>query len=413
MSTAPDDQSPKRLQGWRVALVGKLAGMPKREAARLLRQHGATLADRPDASVRLVVLGEAEPFLSAAMDPEDLLDDDAREALGRGDLEVITETQLWERLGLADLPKEIHRLYTPAMLAELLGVPTAVIRRWHRRGLIVPVREVRRLPYFDFQEVLAARRLAQLLAAGMTPQAIEKKLAALSRCVPGVQRPLAQLSVIVEGRDILLRQGEGLIEPGGQLRFEFDAAKTATAARPAVPNAAGVSASPTRPPAGAVPVASEDLARAAAELEEEGQLDAAAEMYRAAMAAAGPTAPLCFQLADLLYRLGDRGGARERYFMAIELDEDFVEARANLGCLLAESGQFELAVAALEGALAYHPDYTDAHYHLARVLDALGRHDEAQTHWLAFLESAPDSPWSQEAQARLSDPENPQPSKPQ
>jgi thioredoxin-like negative regulator of GroEL len=70
-------------------------------------------------------------------------------------------------------------------------------------------------------------------------------------------------------------------------------------------------------------------------------------------------------------------------------------------------------VAALEGALAYHPDYADARYHLARVLDALGRHDEAQTHWLAFLESAPDSPWSQEARARLSDPENPQPSKPQ
>ncbi len=402
MSTAPNDQAPKLLQGWRIALVGRLAGMPKREAARLLRQHGAALADRPDASVRLVVLGEAEPFLAAAMDPEELLDDDAREAIERGALEVITETQLWDRLGLADLPKEIHRLYTPAMLAELLGIPTAVIRRWHRRGLIVPVREVRRLPYFDFQEVLAARRLAQLLAAGMTPQAIEKKLAALARCVPGVERPLAQLSVIIEGRDILLRQGEGLIEPGGQLRFEFDAAKSAKAARPAVPDAAGVSSSRAMLPADAAPAAPEDLARVAAELEEEGQLEAAAEVYRAALAAGGPTAALCFQLAELLYRLGDRGGARERYFTAIELDEDYVEARANLGCLLAESGQSELAVAALEGALAYHPDYTDAHYHLARVLDALGRHDEAETHWRAFLELAPDSPWSQEAQARLS-----------
>ncbi len=59
--------------------------------------------------------------------------------------------------------------------------------------------------------------------------------------------------------------------------------------------------------------------------------------------------------------------------MAIELDEDLVEARANLGCVLAEQGERELAVAALEGALALHPDYADAHFHLARTLDELQR----------------------------------------
>jgi DNA-binding transcriptional MerR regulator len=104
----------------------------------------------------------------------------------------------------------------------------ATIRRWHRRGLIVPAREVRRLPYFDFQEVATARRLAQLLAAGASPAAVEKKLAELSRFVPEVQRPLAQLSVIVEGRQLLLRQGEGLIEPGGQMRFDFEALEQET-----------------------------------------------------------------------------------------------------------------------------------------------------------------------------------------
>ena len=53
---------------------------------------------------------------------------------------------------------------------------------------------MRRLPYFDFQEVAAAQRLAQLLAAGVSPRAIEKKLAGLARLLPGVARPLAQLS---------------------------------------------------------------------------------------------------------------------------------------------------------------------------------------------------------------------------
>jgi tetratricopeptide (TPR) repeat protein len=87
--------------------------------------------------------------------------------------------------------------------------------------------------------------------------------------------------------------------------------------------------------------------------------------------------------------------------MAVELDEDYVEARANLGCVLAESGQTELAAAAFEGALAIHPEYPDAHYHLARTLDELGRAGEADSHWRRFLALAPDSPWACEARERL------------
>jgi tetratricopeptide (TPR) repeat protein len=87
--------------------------------------------------------------------------------------------------------------------------------------------------------------------------------------------------------------------------------------------------------------------------------------------------------------------------MAIELDEDYVEARANLGCVLAETGQRELAVAAFQGALAYHAAYADVHYHLARTLDELGRREAAEQHWREFLALAPCSPWSEEARRRL------------
>jgi tetratricopeptide (TPR) repeat protein len=99
--------------------------------------------------------------------------------------------------------------------------------------------------------------------------------------------------------------------------------------------------------------------------------------------------------------MGDVTAARERYYESIELDEDFVEARANLGCVLAETGQPDLAVAAFEGALRYHDDYPDAHYHLARTLDELQRPAEAEPHWRRFLALAPDSPWADEARGRL------------
>lgn len=394
------------LAGTRLVVWGKLGGMPKRELQQVLRQRDVHWAETWDAEVSLAVIGEAElPGLDAhdlASVVADGQEQQVRQAVESGALRIITETQLWRELGLlnddAADASAVRRLYTPAMLADLLDVPLAVIRRWHRRGLIVPAHVVRRLPYFDFQEITTARRLAELVAAGVSPAAIEQKLAWLARFVPGASRPLAQLSVLVEGRQLLLRQGDGLIEPGGQLRFDFDSLAT-VGHRPTADDESTSDHEPPTPSGGA-PTPSE-LVRLAEELEDTGELTQAVEMFRAALAAGGPQADVCFRLAELLYALGQSQAACERYYMAVELDEDFVEARANLGCLLAELGQRELAVAALQGALEFHPDYPDAHYHLARTLAELGRTADAQPHWRAFLRLAPDSPWAVQAQQRL------------
>lgn len=398
MSTQSGEAPRTQLSGLRVALVGKLAGMNWREASQLIRRHGGTPVEVDANPVHLLVVGEADLPLDESVDH--CVSDAARQAADQGRLEIISETQLWQRLGLLENEQNIHRLYTPAILAELVGVPVSVIRRWHRRGLIVPAREVRRLPYFDFQEVAAARRLAEMLAAGVKPKDLERKLAELARFLPHIERPLAQLSIIVEGKELLLREGGGLLASGGQRWFDFDA--------PAPSSPAPPEPEPTStlrmPPRNADASDKADLDRmldAAAELEDAGQLDQAADMYRAAMAAAGPQPETCFLLAELLYRMGDLPAARERYYMAVELDDNYVEARANLGCVLHETGQHDLALAAFEGALAYHAEYPDAHYHLARMLDELGRSQEAAPHWQAFVDLVPESPWAAEAQSRL------------
>jgi tetratricopeptide (TPR) repeat protein len=406
MSTAKENTS-EILRGKRLAFVGRLASMARREAAQLVRRHGAVVVEKADGSVHLAVVGEEELPLPEGEGLEEWFDEPARQAIEQGRIEVITETQLWQRLGLVDAEPQIQRLYTPAMLAELLRVPVAVVRRWHRRGLIVPKREVRRLPYFDFQEVATARRLAELLSAGVSPRVIERKLAALARYLPSVERPLAQLSVIVRGKEILLRQGEGLVEPGGQRRFDFEAWESEPQGLSPHESwevgtlAAGTSVSLPETAEAEAATSPERLCRLADELEEDGQLAAAAEMYRAAMAAGGPKPETCFQVAELLYRQGDLAGARERYYVAVELDEDYIEARNNLGCVLAEMGQRELAIAAFEGALAYHADYADAHHHLARALEEQGDRARAEEHWQTLLALAPESPWAEEARSRL------------
>jgi tetratricopeptide (TPR) repeat protein len=381
-------------------MTGKLAGMPKRDAQDLLRKHGGVAVERLDESVDLVVAGEEDLPLDelAGTGPAAgmgrLLADAERLAAANGRPEIIGETELWQRMGLVEAEQNIHRLYTPAMLARLLGVPVAVVRRWERRKLLVPVRRVRRLAYFDFQEVTTARRLAQLVAAGVSPQAIERQLSGLARVLPGIERPLAQLSVIVDGKALLLRQGDGLIEPGGQRRLDFSRAEIEAAAGPTGELPPDVLSMRSASMAAAPPATPEEMVALAVELEDCGKLQAAAEMCRAALAAGGPKPEICFQLAELLYQLNDLPAARERYYMAIELDEDYVEARANLGCVLAELGDRELAVAAFQGALAFHDEYADVHYHLARALEELNREEEAVAHWRRFTELAPESPWA-------------------
>lgn len=348
-----DDMQPASgFSGKRIAFAGKLGGVTRREAQRLVREQGGVPLVRADATADVVVIGADVLSLD---DEEPAWDDGVRQGADAGRIEIISETEFWQRLGAMEQDPAEPRLYTPAMLAELLGVSVATVRRWRRRGLIKPVKEVHRLPYFDFQEVATARRIAQLLAQGTRPQVIERKLVELSRYLPDVERPLAQLSVIVEGKQILLRHGEGLIEPGGQLRIDFGALESP---QPEVPAPPTVSLAEHLAEQSQL-VTPQDMLRAAAAHEDQGELPEAIEMCRAALAVGGANPEICFQLAELLYRVGDVSAARERYFMAIELDEDFVEARANLGCVLAETGELELAVAAFQGALAHHREYRE------------------------------------------------------
>jgi tetratricopeptide (TPR) repeat protein len=291
--------------------------------------------------------------------------------------------------------------YTAVMLAELVEVPASRVRDWQRRSWIVPVEQTHRLAYFDFAELTVARKLAALQRGGANARLIAKTLTEIEKRLPDVTRPLAELNLVLDGRSLLVRRGTELMEPHGQLRLDFDA----EAAQQAEPEPTILASpafllsrkgAPARQQAGP-----EQLAAWAAELDEAGDLTAAAEMYRAALAAGGADPELCFQLADVLYRASDLPAARERYFMALELDEEYLEARVNLGCVLRELGDAELAASAFAGAIQGHEAYADAHFHLARTLDFLGRRDEALAHWRRFSDLAPESPWAVEAQERL------------
>lgn len=396
------------LYGKRVAIDGRLGSMSRRDFGNLVDSKGGTLVELSDSQLDLIVVGAEWTSLGHSANRCSTNRRSVNRRSVNDDSSLIAETDLWESLGYVDSQSETGRLYTPAMLAEILKVSVSTIRRWHRRGLINPVRQFKKLPYFDFEEVASARRIARLIAAGNAPSDIEAKLSRIANSNDG-DRPLSQLSVIVEGKDVLLRQGNGLIEPGGQQVLPFDLLEESDEdAASLLPIEMGQRIADLDADTFSLDgessealLAPDDLIELAIELEDQGDLQSAIECYRSILMSTGPSADISFRMAELQYQAGDLSAARERYFMAVELEPSYVEARASLGCVLMELGESEMAISCFLGALDQHPDYPDVHFHLAKLLMETGRPDDAVSHWQAFLELAPKSPWAEEARLQL------------
>jgi len=304
----------------------------------------------------------------------------------------------------------VRGLYTVPMMAAVLGVPVAAVRHWQRGGLLEPTRRAGALEWFDFQQLVVGRRLARLLAGGLSLREIDAKLATLA---PGGAAEAARASgrIVTDGRRLSIRRDNRLVGAGGQLQFGFYAESLAGDDGPTImPLCEATRTGSALASESEIdislddmdePTSTAELLDLAADLEATGEFAEAAEAIRAVLQAEPPTAQVVFMLAELLYRAGDLTAARERYYAAVELDADHLEARASLGCVLAELHEHELAIAALEGVLRQQPDYADAHWHLAGVLEQVGQADEAARHLRTFLALAPASPWAKLARQRL------------
>ena len=301
----------------------------------------------------------------------------------------------------------VSRLYTVAMMADVLRVPRAAVRHWLRGGLLEPARRSGSIEWFEFPQLVVGRQLVRLLEAGLSLRDIDTKLAGLS---PGGAVEAARMAerIVTDGRRLSILHNDRLMGAGGQLQLGFYThGLTPADAKTEQPGVATVSitallsedetlADDSRDPASVT-----DLLDLAADLEAAGALSEAAEALRAVLQAQGPTPQIVFMLAELLYRAGDLTAARERYYAAVELDADHLEARSSLGCVLAELGEHELALAALDGVLRQQPDYADAHWHMAGVLHDVGQKLDSQRHLRTFLALAPESPWATMARERL------------
>jgi tetratricopeptide (TPR) repeat protein len=372
----------KVLKGKRVAVTGRLASMSRAEAISLVRAHGGIFISGLSRRTSMLVVGQdGWPLQKDGRLSSKLRKAQAFERLGQR-ITILSEEEFLGLLGLEGQTEGVRRLYSTSQLSSLLKIPGDRVRRWLRAGLIRAVETVDGVSYFDYPQVVSARTLSDLNQSGVGTDRLRRSIEQMRTWLKNVEQPLLQLAVMEQSGELLVRLRDGLADPTGQRRLDFEATEEPV--------------SLSQPSATAA-----QWFELGCDHEDSGRFGEATDAYRQALAVGGPDAVTCFNLANCLYALGQKERAAERYSQAGEADGSFAEAWNNLGVVLVELGNRHEAVTAFEHALAANPHYADAHYNLADLLDGLGDAPAASAHWRAYLSQDRQSRWASHAQKRL------------
>ncbi len=271
-----------------------------------------------------------------------------------------------------------ERTFTAEELAEHCGLPVSVVRRWVERELLVPNRGAVR--QFSFRSVGQARTLAQLWRAGWSAPRIARAWQLARTVVKDPEQALTGLLASIGQRRVTVRAPDGrLLEPGGQLLFDFAAA----AAEPDLPQ--------LRTPQAWFAIG--------IDAEAAGRTEDAVRAYEHALPSGN--AETHFNLGNCYYALRRREAARDQFTAATARDPDYAEAWNNLGIVCGELGDRAGAIEALRRALELVPHYADAHYNVAEALAVVGDLEGARRHWRAYLTFDPNSRWADQVRRRL------------
>ncbi|MBL8756400.1 MAG: tetratricopeptide repeat protein [Planctomycetes bacterium] len=274
-----------------------------------------------------------------------------------------------------------ERTFTRAELAEFCGLPPNVLQRFLDRELLVPMRGS--VDRFSFRAAGGARVLAQLWRAGWTAPRIERALQMARTVVADRDEALTGLLASIGQRRVTVRTPDGrLVEPGGQLLFDFaaSAAGGGTAALPSLRS-------------------TNDWFAIGVDAEAAGRIDDAIRAYERAVV--GGNAEVHFNLGNCYYAQRRRSEAAAQFIAAVGKAPGYAEAWNNLGIARGELGDRQGAIAALTQALELVPHYADAHYNLAEALAVVGDLDGARAHWRAYLTFDPNSRWADQVRRRL------------
>ncbi len=283
--------------------------------------------------------------------------------------------------------------YARVEVCRLLGLRESVLEQWEEHGFVTP------LARYGFRDMVALKALHQLRARRIRPERIRRILDALRARLKGVQDPLRELKIFVDGRRLAVQVDGRKMEPlSGQLLLDFDQeeirrllqfpGKHAGAAQ------AGEDAQRERESA--------KWFDRGVELEATGAPpDQIIAAYDKALAHHPESAAVHVNLGTVYFQLKQWRKAEEHYRAAIQHKADYALAYFNLGNLAEELNQPAEAMASYTRALELEPDYADAHYNLALLYQGRGDSLSALRHWRTYLKLDPAGYWAGIARREL------------
>jgi tetratricopeptide (TPR) repeat protein len=337
-----------RLSGTAVVIVGGLASLSRKLAARLVAERGGRLARALSRGTGLMVVGRRSQ--------RPLIEGRIAAAIARADrigVPVIGEVAFLNLLGLTD-----HR-----------PDPAEEAKRLAGRG--VTAEFARLLALFDVIDPLdelharqALKEVRRALAEGMDPiHLLSELLQDPARL--GARLPSLTLACDEAGR-LTQRLSGGVAELDGQLRLNL-----------AVPPGPGTDA----------------LFEAAERAEAAGDWAEAERLYACCIAHEPEDATLQFNLGNVLREQGRLTESGAAFAKAASLDPEMAEAWFNLACLAEGKKQGVEAARCYRSALAIDPDYADALFNLARLETENECFADALPLWQRYLKLDPASHW--------------------
>lgn len=256
--------------------------------------------------------------------------------------------------------------YTWRDIDRLLGLSRHIVTRLIEAGFVVPSRGARREYRFTFQDLVVLRAAHALVRADIPTARILRSLRSLRSRLPE-EVPLAGLSIQAVGSTVAVRERDSQwVADDGQYLLQFDVVapggRLAFFEKPAPPF---------------------DWFRRAVELEAS-DATGARHAYAKAIDANPNHRDAYVNLGYLLHESGDLCAALDTYRTAVARCEPDAMLLFNLAVVEEDLGRMDDAAMHYRDALRLDPAHADAHFNLARLCEQRGAQQEALRHWNAY-----------------------------
>lgn len=291
-------------------------------------------------------------------------------------------------------PREpVTDLFTLSEIARLLKVSTGRLRTLDRSGVVSPTGRKRGRRAYTFADLIQLRAAQSLLNSDVRLRDVNRAMLALKKALPRVARPLAELRIVSDGRNIVVRTADGNFEPlSGQMVLDFEVKTLRDDVVRVLRPAAGRERSRT----------AYELYLKASELDEDpATMNDAEGLYRRALEL-DPWLTIAYtNLGNIAFRRQNTEAAEALYRKALELDSRQPEAQYNLGYMMLERGQAEEAIPLFHGAIEVDPGFADAYFNLAMAYEQAGQPAKARPYWTSYIELEPSGTWTEIAKRHL------------